>query len=198
MKHSELGKGGRFRPLWIAVMAAGAFAGSGMAGNENENWVGTWSAAMHEPDLGIPGLANTGFNNQTLREIVHVSVGGRKVRVRFSTFGAKGLTIGAAHVALRSSGSATVPGSDRVLTFGGKPSITVPAGALALSDPVALEVPEMADLAISLYVPENTGPATWHFESRQTSYVSPAGDFTASPSLPTVATPVAWFWLAGV
>jgi lysophospholipase L1-like esterase len=47
-------------------------------------------------------------------------------------------------------------------------------------------------------MPENTGPATWHFESRQTSYVTPPGDFTASAVLPTVAMPVAWFWLAGV
>src|SRR5205814_560774 len=69
---------------------------------------------------------------------------------------------------------------------------------LVLSDPVGLEVPALSDLAISIFVPENTGPATWHFESRQTSYLSPTGDFTASASLPSIAMPVAWFWLAGV
>src|SRR5712692_461061 len=105
--------------LFAAGLAADPAA---LAGNHNEHWVGTWSASLHEPDLGVPGLANAGFNNQTLRQIVHTSVGGRQVRVRLSTFGANGLVIGAAHIALRAAGAAIVPGSDRTLTFGGKPS----------------------------------------------------------------------------
>lgn len=189
--------GGRAIPT-LTLIAASAFGLSGAAAYADDLWVETWGAALHEPDLGVPGLANTGFNNQTLRQIVHTSVGGRRIRVRFSTYGAKALVIGAAHIALRSSGAATVPNSDRTLTFGGKTSITIPAGALVLSDPVALEVLPFSDLAISIFVPENTGPATWHFESRQTSYVSPPSDFTASADLPSVAMPVAWFWLAGV
>jgi lysophospholipase L1-like esterase len=182
----------------LALVAASAFAVSGFAANGDDLWVGTWGTALHEPDLGVPGLANTGFSNQTLRQIVHTSVGGRLVRVLFSTFGARGLVIGAAHIALSATGAAIVQNSDRTLTFGGETSITIPSGAVVLSDPVRLEVPALSDLAISIFVPENTGPATWHFESRQTSYVSPAGDFTASAVLPSVAMPVAWFWLAGV
>jgi lysophospholipase L1-like esterase len=87
------------------------------------------------------------------------------------------------------------------LTFGGKPSITIPAGSLVLSDPVNLEVPALSDLAESIFVPGNTGPATWHFEARQTLYVSQPGDFTGSYALPVDSTspaPQAWFWLAGV
>lgn len=182
----------------LTLIAASAFAVSGTAAHGDELWVGTWGTALHEPDLGVPGLANTGFNNQTLRQIVHTSVGGRHLRVRFSTFGAKGLVIGAAHIALRASGTAIVPNSDRTLTFGGKTSITIPPGALVLSDSVELEVPALSDLAVSIFLPENTGPATWHFESRQISYVSPVGDFTASAVLPSVSMPVAWFWLASV
>jgi lysophospholipase L1-like esterase len=182
----------------LTLVAVSAFAVCGAAVYGDEPWVGTWSTALHEPDLGVPGLANTGFNNQTLRQIVHISVGGRNVRVRLSTFGAKGLVVGAAHIALSTSGAGIVPNSDRTLTFGGKTSITIPPGALVLSDPVGLEVSAFSDLAVSLFVPENTGPATWHFESRQTSYVSAPGDFTASAVLPSVAMPVAWFWLAGV
>src|ERR1700704_1373993 len=150
---------GAIRRLSLTLVAAGAFAVIGLAadsatfarhgnGNGNDHWVGTWGTALHEPDLGVPGLANTGFNNQTLREIVHTSAGGRQVRVRLSTFGAKALVIGAAHIALRASGAAIVPNSDRTLTFGGKPSITIPAGALVLSDPVRLEVPALSDLAV--------------------------------------------------
>jgi lysophospholipase L1-like esterase len=188
--------------LSAALIAAGALAMAGFAadieGNGNNHWVGTWGTALHEPDLGVPGLSNTGFNNQTLRQIVHISVGGHRVRVRLSTFGAKSLVIGAAHIAIQDSGATIVAGSDRTLTFGGNPTITIPPGAPALSDPVDLNVPEVGNLAISIFVPETTGPATWHFESRQTSYVSPAGDFTGSTMMPVSSTPLAWFWLAGV
>lgn len=171
------------------------------AGNGNEHWVGTWSASLHEPDLGVPGLANTGFNNQTLRQIVRTSVGGHQVRVKLSTFGAKGLVIGAAHIALQAAGAVTVPGSDRGLTFGGSPSITIPAGALVISDAVDFEVPALGELAVSIFVPGKTAPAAWHFEARQSVYVSTSGDFTANAVMPVDAAASgfpAWYWLAGV
>jgi lysophospholipase L1-like esterase len=170
-------------------------------GNGDENWVATWSTTLHQPDLGIPVLANSGFHNQTLRQIVHATVGGRKVRVRFSTFGASGLMIGAAHIALAGQGSAVIPGSDRALSFGGKPSIIIPPGAPVVSDPVELAVPDLGNLAITLYLPQDTGPATWHFDARQISYISGPGDFTGSAVMPLDgATPTtqSWFWLAGV
>src|SRR5215813_5608097 len=172
------------------LLAVGAFQAAGLAqashddeSNENEHWVGTWGNALHQPDLGVPGLANAGFNNQTLRQIVHVSVGGPWVRVRLSTFGAGSLVLGAAHIALGPTAS-IVPGSDRTLTFGGSPSITIPPGALVVSDPVELDVPDQSDLAVNMFLPENTGPATWHFESRQTSFISIPGDFSASRHTP--------------
>ena len=189
----------------LVLLAAGAFTVARVAeasesdeSNGNEHWVGTWSNALHEPDLGVPGLANAGFNNQTLRQIVHISVGGPRVRVRLSTFGASGLVIGAAHIARRATGASIVPQSDRTLTFGGTPSITIPPGALVVSDPVELNVPDLSDLAVSIFVSGNTGPAAWHFEGRQTSFISPAGDFTASAVMPFSSTTLARFWLAGV
>jgi lysophospholipase L1-like esterase len=168
------------------------------AGNDQEHWVGTWSTALHQPAPGPPGLTNAGFDNQTLRQIVHTSVGGDQVRVRLSTFGASALVIGAAHIALRADGAAIVPESDRTLTFGGQPSITIPAGAVVISDPVALEVPSLGDLAVSIFVPGSTGPAAWHFVALQTTYLSPNGDFTGSIALPVASSTQAWFWLAGV
>jgi lysophospholipase L1-like esterase len=190
-----------FAAVAVVALASAAVAAdsAGFGESGNEHWVGTWGTALHAPDLGVPGLANTGFNNQTLREIVHTSVGGHKVRVRFSAFGANAVVIGAAHIALDAGGAMIMTMSDRTLTFGGgKPSITIPAGALVLSDPVDLEVPALSDLAVSIFVPEDTGPATWHFEARQTLYVSPQGDFTASAAMPVDSTRQAWFWLAGV
>jgi lysophospholipase L1-like esterase len=164
----------------------------------NVHWVGTWATAPHQPDLGVPGLANQGFANQTIRQIVHTSVEGHQVRVRLSAFGSNGLAVSAAHIAIPTVDAAILPETDRVLTFGGAPSITIPAGALVLSDPVNLNVPAFTDLAISIYTSGPSGPATWHFEARQLSYVSTPGDFTASVNMPVAASVPAWFWIAGV
>jgi hypothetical protein len=118
-----------FRVLLLATLViygctAFAIAGQlgGRHGNDDDRWIGTWGTALHEPDLGIPGLSNAGFNNQTLRQIVHISVGGHRVRVRFSAFGANAVVIGDAHIALQAGGPNIIPASDRRLTFEGRPS----------------------------------------------------------------------------
>src|ERR1051325_9337915 len=93
-------RSGWFRVVYmILVLLASTVISSVLAqGSGNEHWVGTWGNALHEPDLGVPGLSNPGFNNQTLRQIVHISVGGPRLRVRLSTFGAGSVVIGAAHI----------------------------------------------------------------------------------------------------
>jgi lysophospholipase L1-like esterase len=197
-----------FCRLLLIAVAVGTFATAAIAAdrpgfeeNGDEHWVATWGTAIHAPDLGVPGLANTGFNNQTLRQIVHTSIGGHKVRVRLSVFGANALVVGAAHIALSAGGAAIIPASDQTLTFGGQPSITIPPGALVLSDPVNLDVPPLSNLAVSIFVPGQTGPAAWHFEARQTLYVSPQGDFTGSGWMPvdsTIPPMLSWFWLSSV
>jgi len=177
--------------------AAGARA---QRGDGNEHWVATWSTVVHQPEP-VPGLTNPGFNNQTLRQIVHISMGGEQVRLRLSTFGASGLVVGNAHIAISAGGAAIVPGSDRPLTFGGKPSVMIPPGAPVVSDPVELTAPDFANLAVSLFLPGATGPASWHFDARQTSYISPAGDYTETtvmPLDPLASTTQSWFWLAGI
>src|SRR5687767_1964888 len=79
-----------------------AVVGTGVrSAHGNERWVGTWSATPAQPSPGPPQLTNSGFTNQTLRQIVRVTLGGNRVRVRLSTFGAGRLVIGAAHIALR-------------------------------------------------------------------------------------------------
>jgi lysophospholipase L1-like esterase len=169
-------------------------------GDGNEHWVGTWSTTLHSPEL-LPGLTNAGFNNQTLRQIVHISIGGQRVRLRLSTFGADALVVDAAHIALSAGDSSIVAGSDHALTFGGKTSIVIPPGAPVVSDPVELTVPDLANLAVSLFVSGATGPATWHFDSRQNSYISPPGDFTGTtvmPLDPQSPPTESWFWLAGI
>jgi lysophospholipase L1-like esterase len=134
-----------------------------------------------------------------LRLIVHATVGGKKVRVRVSNeLGTAPLRIGAAHVALRQGGASIAAGTDRMLTFGGAPSITVPAGAPVLSDPVDLDVPRLADLAVSLYLPEKTQATTIHAWASQTSYVSPAGNFTGAAAMPAERAITSWPFLTEV
>jgi len=152
---------------------------------DDRHWVGTWTTTP-APTEG------TALDNQTLRMITRVSIGGATVRVRLSNAcGTRRLAIGAAHVALRGAGAAIVPGSDRALTFNGRRAITIAAGALVVSDPVELEFPPLADLAVSVYlpgdVPENL-PITGHGNAHQTSYISPPGDFAAAASLPVKKT----------
>ena len=80
-------------------------------------------------------------------------------------------------------------------------SIVIPPGAPVVSDPVELAVSDLANLAVSLFVSGATGPATWHFDSRQTSYISPPGDFTGTtvmPLDPQSPTTQSWFWLEGI
>jgi lysophospholipase L1-like esterase len=159
-------------------------------------WIGTWATA---PQPFMPRALET-FRNQSLRLIVHTSVGGRKVRIKISnTFGDHPLVIGAAHIARRSTGAEIDPTSDRPLTFRGHSKVTVAAGSMVVSDPVELDVPGLSDLAVSLFLPQTTRATTSHLLALQTSYVSPeTGDSTAAVKFPVARTTDSWPFLTGV
>ncbi len=161
---------------------------------EHRNWVGTWTAAP-APAEGV-ALANI-----TLRMTPRVSIGGDTVRVRISNaYGVRPLRIGAAHIALRGEAATIVPGSDRMLTFGGERQATIAAGAVLVSDVVALEVKPLADLAVSFFLPQDL-PATFGITgryARQTNYISPVGDFTAETAMPVGKLTDDWYFLCGV
>jgi lysophospholipase L1-like esterase len=130
--------------------------------------------------------------------IVRTSIGGPRVRVELSNaYGTAPLMVGAAHIALRASGGAIASGSDRALTFGGKPSFSIPPGALALSDPVNLTVPKLGNLAISVYFPADTGPFTMHSTGLHTTYIL-AGDVTGVSVLGDVPTTRSWYFVSSV
>ena len=157
-------------------------------------WVATWGAAMQRAGNGAPD-----FSGQTLRQVVHTSVGGEQTRVWFSNrFGREPLRIGAAHVGLKAQGSGIVSGSDRALTFHHMASATIPPGATIVSDPVALQVPAFSDLAISTYFPGMAFGATEHSLALQTSYAA-MGNMTDAPQLAATASKeTAWYFLSGV
>lgn len=189
-------------PRALAVLATTMLAIVGMAiapatiakeGASDIHWVGTWSASPQAASSPVE------FKGQTIRQIVRVSIGGKRVRVRLSNaFGADRLVIGAVHVALRSTGAAIAPGSDRILTFSGSTSTTIPPGALAVSDPVSLQVPALGDLAVSIHVVGNQVAATEHLLGLQTTYISAEGDFSGADSLPTTTTTESVYFLTGV
>jgi lysophospholipase L1-like esterase len=140
------------------------------------------------------------IDGQTLRQVAHVSLGGERIRVRFSNaFGATPLGISEARVAISLGGSAIVPSTDRRLTFGGSPVTTIPAGALVVSDPVDLEVPPLADVAVSLYFPGPVSATTEHSLAEQTSYLSSLGNFASAEALPSGATTTtSWYFVNGI
>ncbi|MDB5959851.1 MAG: family lipase [Massilia sp.] len=161
-----------------------------------DQWVGTWGTAPAGPPLET---ATQNFNNQTLRLIVHSSIGGNRVRIRVSNeMGTTALRIGGAHVALRAAGSGIAAGSDRVLSFSGSGSILIPPGAAALSDPVDLTIPALSDLAVSLYLPGPTAATTIHGTALQTNYVSLPGNFLGAATFPTDRTITQWPFLTEV
>jgi lysophospholipase L1-like esterase len=190
------------RAFLVAAVILGIAAGSGDAATStlpqvgNEHWVATWVASPQGPD---PLVTNGGFEDQTVREVVHTSVGGNRIRIHLSNaFGATPLFIGSAHVAVQSAGAGTVAGSDRTLTFGGARSATIGPGAEAVSDPVAFHVRALDDLAVSIFVPGTTGFATWHWNPLRTSYVSPPGDFANATTMPVATAVDSVYWLVGV
>jgi lysophospholipase L1-like esterase len=131
--------------------------------------------------------------------VVRPTIGGQRLRVRFSNeFGTTGLKVGAAHVALTSKGAAIVPDSDHRLTFGGRPSVTIPPGAPILSDPVDLKLSPFAELTVSIYLPDKTISSTVHFWAQHETYISEPGDFTAKPDIANAMTKTSWFFLADV
>ncbi|GGP81942.1 SGNH/GDSL hydrolase family protein [Saccharothrix coeruleofusca] len=160
-------------------------------------WIGTWGTSS----TSVPASANTVFQDQTLRQIVHTSVGGSTLRVRLSNeFGSQPLVVGEAHVARSASEGSDArvePGSDRRITFGGKPTATVPAGAPLLSDPVALPVRPGADLVISLYLPERTPATTVHGSPFQDGFLT-SGNATGSTDFDSPTVLPQWYFLSGV
>lgn len=184
--------------LVLSAMVAAAIWPTSVAqaspSSHSSGWVSSW-AASPQP-LADPSLT---FENLTLRQIVHLTVGGRAVRIRLdNTFGDEAVTFASVRVGVHDAGGAIRPGTGRVVRFGGETSVTVAQGAQALSDPVELAVAAETDLAVSIYLP-GFALATGHHNAGQSSFVSSAGDHAADASGAAYTPRLSdWFWLAGV
>jgi lysophospholipase L1-like esterase len=186
----------RLRPAALLALTLVALSGAGPRGNEGR-WLGTWAASpqLTEPSNMPP---EPGLADSTLRQIVHVSIGGKRLRVRFSNaFGTKPLNLLSAHVAASAGGSAIEPLGGKRLTFGGRTSVTIPTGALMVSDPVEFELASLADLAVTIRIKDLTKAITGHPGARCTSYLQ-AGDRTEAADLPQATRTPHWYYLCGV
>ncbi|MEV0385766.1 SGNH/GDSL hydrolase family protein [Nonomuraea sp. NPDC050643] len=153
--------------------------------NDAGSWVRSWGASPQAAHDGLGSLDDhPPLADVTLRQVVRISGGGRRVRIRFTNeFGTAPFTIGAAQVGLAAPGGGVRPGSERVLTFSGASAVTVPAGAPILSDPVDLPLPALARLSISFYLPGRVETCTCHDPALETGWTIP-GDAVATPTLP--------------
>jgi len=185
-----------------------------------ENWVATWATAQDmaptvrerpvippgtkmpdfrsmrgpRPSQTVPAIAG----NQTIRMIVHTSIGGNKLRIELTNaFGKSPVSIGNAHVAVRSATSSIQSNTDRQLKFGGSPSIDILSGMIIVSDPVELQVAPLSDLAVSLYITKADGVPTNHTIGLHTSYIAD-GDLTAAESLGQASTTTTYEYLRSV
>jgi len=189
-------------------------------GSIGDHWVATWATAQDlaptvRDTIDIPpGLARPNFGrarggppgsdipatltNQTVRMVVHTSIGGRKVRVELSNaIGKNAIVIGSAHIALRTEASGISVPSDRTLTFGCRQAVTLQPGVLLVSDPVDLDVKPMSDLAVSLFLPKDTGAPTSHALGLHTAYIA-TGDTTGNAVMSDSTKTTAYLWLSSV
>lgn len=186
------------RLLVLFVCAVPACVKTAKAATAPDHWVGTWATAnVDRPNAnGAFGAADT-----TLRQIVHVSLGGALVRVELSNeFGTEPLTVGAAHIALAGAKGDIGLTSANALTFSGKPSVVIPAGAVAVSDPAGVTLPALSDVTISIFLPaQKMSHLTVHNSAYQTNYMAP-GNVVGAKSLPAdaVKTTASWFFLKAV
>lgn len=188
---------------WVvlcAALAAGIWGSPAFAGpGAGYRWVGSWASSQQipEPRNALPPQA---LRDATLRQIVHLTVGGKELRVRLSNaFGTGPLTVLAAHVARpvsKENGSIDAA-SDRALMFGGSASVTIPAGADYVSDPIAFDAPALSDLAITIYLQAPPQRQTSHPGSRETSFLV-HGNHVADAMLAGATTVDHWFFISGV
>ncbi|MDA8351786.1 MAG: SGNH/GDSL hydrolase family protein [Firmicutes bacterium] len=164
--------------------------------NPKKRWVGAWTASQQEPS----GTALEGIKDQTLRMIIHPHLDGNQARLRLSNhFGSQPVTFEDVYIGMVKEGASLVPRSNTRVTFDGEPSVTLDVGETVTSDRIHFKVKAGQSLAVSIYVPHDTGPVSWHRLAKQRSYISLPGNY-ASRTEPEAYTErvYSWYWLTGL
>jgi len=188
--------------LRVALLAGAMLVAGNTARAADPGWITTWaatSAPRWGAELPAPFVVPETLDNQTVRQIVRISVGGSQVRVMLSNeFGNRPMTIGAASVALAGDGGAVDVAGVKKLTFGGRDSVVIPPGAPILSDPVDLPVKALASVAVSIFLPQKTAVTSVHWDGVQTGLISGPGDMTGEARFSPVATTKSRLFLSRV
>ena len=160
------------------------------------HWVGTWASS---PVGQAVNSVQPAPDNATYRNIVHISMGGSSLRVQLTNeFGTAPLTIGAADIAVSSGNGAIQAGTDHALTFSGRSTVTIPAGALVISDPVSMQAAPLSDLAVSVYLPEqHINTMTCHPLGSSTNYIL-KGDAATAPTAANATDITSWCFVKGI
>ncbi|MEO6992332.1 MAG: SGNH/GDSL hydrolase family protein [Lacunisphaera sp.] len=172
--------------------------GTALVNAADFRWVATWATA---PQLVEPGNLPPapGFADCTLRQKLRVSIGGQKIRLRFSNaFGNAPLTLEAAQVAFAADKAAIQPATSHALAFAGMATVTIEPGAMVISDPVDLELAPMADLAVTLHTKNAPSDVTGHPGSRTTSFLAYGGAAVDATDLPGAVQADHWYFLTGI
>jgi lysophospholipase L1-like esterase len=163
----------------------------------NECWIGTWASSQQLTETRNNPPA-PGLSNNTLRQVVYATLGGSKLRVRFSNaYGNSPVIIQAAHIAVSKDNSAIDPATDKTLTFDKAASITIPAGQEIYSDTIDFVVKPLSNLTVSIYFGETSPNVTGHPGSRMTSYIMPGNTVTA-PDMESGAKTEHWYILSAI
>lgn len=184
-----------FAPGFGLVFALLVSTPSGLAAQPT-HWVGTWAASPMGERVN-PGQPAPG--NSTYRDVVHISSGGSSVRVQLTNeFGTRSLTVGAAHIALSAGNGSIQSGTDHAVTFSGQSSVIIPAGGLVFSDPVPLQVAPMANLAVSVYLPDQQlNDTTCHDDAQSTNFIT-EGNTTSAETLTDSRPIYSWCFVKGI
>jgi len=160
-------------------------AAAGLAAPAQAEWVASWTAAPHAPVAAEGRLAAASFENVTLSQILRVSEGGQRLRIRLSNrYGPAPLKVGEARVVRIDDAGQEIEGTSRRITFGGDAGAVIPRGAPFVSDAVELAVPDLSRLKVEIYLPEATGPCTCHLRGLDELAVSPPGNHVGKPFEP--------------
>ncbi|MDF2434958.1 MAG: hypothetical protein JWP44_4589 [Mucilaginibacter sp.] len=169
-----------------AVLCIGAFllpALAQAADKSSSHWIASWASSPWTTKLDQPA------GNSTFRNVVHISLGGSAIRIALTNeWGRTPLVVGTAHVALSAGAGKLQPGSDHALTFAGQPGVTIPSGSYILSDPIAMPVASLANLAISVYLPEQTIAVPTCHPMAIANNLTVSGDATTLPALESART----------
>lgn len=171
-----------------------------LAQADEGHWQATWSASPQRTwgkevplPLGVPAV----IGDHTLRQTVKVSLGGQRMRIVLSNaYGSQPVAIGGAAVALAAP-AGRLAGPSRRLTFAGQPTAYIAPGAELLSDPLDLSVPSLGELAVSIYLPQPTAIASFHWDGKQRVYGA-SGEQLDAAQLPADGKMEARLFLADV